>query len=252
MIAINSKEILVKARILREMYHNGLLGGEVMPEDANPSLHKNSALNYLYFTLPMALNYQRNSYTLWKSALSAFEDPETSYIFDPNYVVDISEFRLRDLLLKHKVALQPIKHCDTWMKLCQTINKHFEGDIRNLFTLCNSRVDKILVYIQINHKKEFPYLCGPKICNYWLYVISNYTDAKLIGLENLSIAPDTHVIQATAKLGLIDERQVSSNNIAAIVNEAWKDILKGTDLSLIELHTPLWLWSRNGFNEFVG
>lgn len=40
-----------------------------MPEDANPNLEKNSLENYLYFTLPMALNYQRNSYTLWKVLL---------------------------------------------------------------------------------------------------------------------------------------------------------------------------------------
>ena len=51
------------------MYLSGLLGGEIMPEDANPSLPKHSTENYLYFTLPMALNYQRNSYTLWEALM---------------------------------------------------------------------------------------------------------------------------------------------------------------------------------------
>ncbi|WP_052088452.1 hypothetical protein [Paenibacillus wynnii] len=68
------EELLFKIRLLRKMYVSGLLGGEVMPEDANPGLPKDSALNYLYFTLPMALNYQRNSYSLWSSALSAYVD----------------------------------------------------------------------------------------------------------------------------------------------------------------------------------
>ena len=45
---------------------------EVMPEDANPGLKKNSLENYLYFTLPMALNYQRNSYTLWQALYNTF------------------------------------------------------------------------------------------------------------------------------------------------------------------------------------
>lgn len=36
-----------------------------MSEDANPHLEKSSLENYLYVTLPIALNYQRNSYTLW-------------------------------------------------------------------------------------------------------------------------------------------------------------------------------------------
>lgn len=243
----NSEEILAKARRLREMYLRGLLGGEVMPEDANPGLPKNSALNYLYFTLPMALNYQRNSYFLWTSALSSYHDQETSSIFNPNYVTSIKENKLRELLLKHKLALQPNKHCATWLTLCKTITKQFDGDIRNLFICCNWNIPIILEYIQKTHKKKFPYLSGPKICNYWLYVISNYTDAKLIGKEALSIAPDTHVIQASIRLGLIEEKYLHDRNIQSIVNQAWKDVLTGTELSLIDLHTPLWLWSRNGW-----
>lgn len=38
-----------------------------MPEDENPALDKSSKENYLYFTLPMALNDQRNSYMLWNA-----------------------------------------------------------------------------------------------------------------------------------------------------------------------------------------
>ncbi len=60
---MNKEVILKKVETLMKMRAKGLLGGEVMPEDANPHLEKSSLENYLYFTLPMALNYQRNSYT---------------------------------------------------------------------------------------------------------------------------------------------------------------------------------------------
>jgi hypothetical protein len=246
------EEIVSKARILRKMYINGLLGGEIMPEDANPGLPKDSPLNYLYFTLPMALNYQRNSYSLWSSAQRSYLDQETSGIFNPQYVTSIEESKLRELLLKHKVALQPNKHCATWYTLCKTITDHFDGDIRNLFISCNWNIPTVLEYIQKTHKKEFPYLSGPKICNYWLYVIGNYTDANLTGKDALSIAPDTHVIQATIRLGLIEEKYIHDSNIQNMVNQIWKDVLTGTELSLIDFHTPLWLWSRNGFKELVG
>lgn len=63
---MNKKIILDNVDKLMAMYKNGYLGGEVMPEDANPNLRKDSLENYLYFTLPMALNYQRNSYTYGK------------------------------------------------------------------------------------------------------------------------------------------------------------------------------------------
>ena len=64
------KRILENVEELLQLYHSGALGGEIMPEDANPGLGKESKENYLYFTLPMALNYQRNSYKLWEGYIS--------------------------------------------------------------------------------------------------------------------------------------------------------------------------------------
>ena len=46
----SKKEILEKVEKLYRMWRNGELGGEVMPEDANPGLDKSSLENYLYFT----------------------------------------------------------------------------------------------------------------------------------------------------------------------------------------------------------
>lgn len=46
-----SRTSLEKAEHLMQMHEQGLLGGEVMPEDANPALDRSSAENYLYFIL---------------------------------------------------------------------------------------------------------------------------------------------------------------------------------------------------------
>ncbi|MCI9434710.1 MAG: hypothetical protein HFI86_05530 [Bacilli bacterium] len=70
---MDKKNILSKVDILIAMYKKGKLGGEVMPEDKNPGLLKNNLENYLYFTLPMALNYQRNSYILWEKDVTAID-----------------------------------------------------------------------------------------------------------------------------------------------------------------------------------
>ena len=56
----NRTEILENVNKLVYAYRTGILGGEKMPEDKNPNLDKGSKENYMYFTLPMALNYQRN------------------------------------------------------------------------------------------------------------------------------------------------------------------------------------------------
>ena len=124
----------------------------------------------------------------------------------------------------------------------------FDGDIRNLFVNTNGNIVDILRFVQVEHKKEFPYLSGNKICNYWLYVMGQYTDVKLLGREALNIAPDTHVIQATIKLGLIEENYVRTD-MQEYISELWREMLLGSGINPIDIHKYLWLWSRNGFKE---
>ena len=72
-------------------YKAGRLGGEKMPEDENPHLDPASGENYLYFTLPMALNYQRNSYRLWECANRMYTDPAGRALFDPVRVMQTDD-----------------------------------------------------------------------------------------------------------------------------------------------------------------
>jgi hypothetical protein len=97
------------------------------------------------------------------------------------------------------------------------------------------------------HKKDFPYLGGAKILNYWLYVMEQYTDAKFNNRNFITVAPDTHVIQASEKLGLITNAEAQNPNIRDELAVRWQKLLAGTDLSPIDVHTPMWLWSRSGF-----
>lgn len=99
---MDKKEILKKVDILYLMWKQGKLGGEVMPEDANPGLERKSLENYLYFTLPMALNYQRNSYTLWENALKTYNDEQTKFVFNP-------QLCLEKILKKYNMHLLNIK-----------------------------------------------------------------------------------------------------------------------------------------------
>ncbi len=244
---MEKEELLNKVEKLINLYKEGKLGGEVMPEDANPGLEKSSLENYLYFTLPMALNYQRNSYKLWESALKTYNDKETNFVFYPKECLKKTFEEVQSSLIKYKVALQKQKQTEIWLKLCSTFIELFDGDIRKLFKSQENSVDKIRKYIQIENKKKFPYLSGTKICNYWLYVIYQYTDRNYIDMENLTVAPDTHVCKATLKLGLITEEEFGKNNVQLIVIDRWKELLNGTKYNQIDIHTPLWLWSRNGF-----
>lgn len=242
------QDILEKIHKLIKLHKDGVLGGDVMPEDENPNLPKSSLENYMYFTLPMALNYQRNSYKLWEAANKSYQDKTISDIFEPNKVMQMSTDELREKLLKYKVALQPNKHIEIWQTLSKTTVNSFGSDLRNLFITNDNDVKKIKEYIG-KHKKDFPYLGGTKILNYWLYVVEQYTDMKFKNRQYISIAPDTHVIKASVKLGLINENEASKNNIREELSQKWQDLLKNENICPIDIHTPLWLWSRNGFKE---
>lgn len=246
---MNKKVILYKVDKLMAMYKNGELGGEVMPEDANPNFEKDSLENYLYFTLPMALNYQRNSYTLWESALKTYNDEGTRFVFNPKACLEKSFEEVQYALTKYKVALQKQKQTEIWLALCNTFVEMFDGDIRKLFDELDNDVDKIRNFIQKENKKKFPYLSGTKICNYWMYVIYQYTDRRYKNIECLTVAPDTHVCKSTHRLGLITDDEFNSSNVQQIVIDRWQELFKGTKYKPIDIHTQLWLWSRNGFKE---
>jgi hypothetical protein len=160
----------------------------------------------------------------------------------------MTDDELRTKLLKYKVALQPNKHIEIWRTISNTIIRDFNGDIRNLFIANDYDIKKIKDCV-LSHKKDFPYLGGSKILNYWLYVIEQYTDAKFKNRNHITVAPDTHVIQASEKLGLITTAESQNANIRDELAIRWHKLLANTDLSPIDVHTPMWLWSRSGFKQ---
>ena len=56
-------------------------------------------------------------------------------------------------------------------------------------------------------------------------------------------------IPATHKLGLITDEELNKSDVQLIVVDRWNELFKETKYNPIDIHTPLWLWSRNGFKE---
>ncbi len=158
---------------------------------------------------------------------------------------------LRKKLMRYKVAIQPNRHTAIWKTLCQTFASDFNSDVRNLFIVNHYNVAKIKEYI-LSNKKKFPYLSGTKILNYWLYVIEQYTGMSFEDRDNITVAPDTHVLQASVKMGLIREEDMQNPKIRDITSALWKEVLRDSGWCPIDIHTPLWLWSRSGFEARVG
>jgi hypothetical protein len=101
--------------------------------------------------------------------------------------------------------------------------------------------------IQISHKKGFPYLSGPKIFHYWSYILGEYCGVLLKNKDYIQIAPDTHVIKCSILLGVLTEDEALKMKRDDI-SERWRQTLEGTGLSPIDMHSPLWFWSKNSFS----
>ncbi len=89
---------------LKQAYDDGFIP-QLHQREVNPGLPKNYRLNYLYFTLPVSLNFQRSSPAMWAAALKTFEDPETNYLFYPDQVANQKFEKIQADLIKHKLAL---------------------------------------------------------------------------------------------------------------------------------------------------
>ncbi len=241
-----NKDLLKNCKTLIDAFKSGKLGQTVMPEDSSPDFSDtDKEFRIAYFTLPMALNYQRDSYKLWESALKTFNDADTRFVFDVKAVSKASEDEVRKALMKYKVALQPNKHVNTWRIIAKTIHEEW-GSFTKFFETIDSDFINLKQLVKVEHKKGFPYLSGPKIFNYWSFIISTYGKIGLNNRDQIEIAPDTHITQCSVKLGVISPEE-ATNLTKDAISERWRDLLKNSGIDPIDMHPPLWFWSRNGF-----
>jgi hypothetical protein len=231
---------VARARKVLQHYREGKIP-LLEKHEVNPGLKKGTRENYLYFTLPCSINYQRSSPATWQAALKTYEDPATRFVFFPELVMQHTIEELRAALTKHKLAIQQNSHTKIWHTICKTLHESFSDDPRQVLKAGNMSIVNTLAIIQ-DYKKGFPYLSGLKLSNYWLFILSRFTDAMFIDMHELSIIPDTHIIQASEMLGV-----VPAGATPAQVDQAWRSLLKGTGIPPSELHCAFWNWSRNGF-----
>ena len=234
-------DLLPFLRELINAYERGALGGTA--HEVHPQLPRGSRENYLYFTLAPAINFQRQSESLWRAADRTYRNPETRFVFLPEETTRGRDEYLA-ALTKYSLASFRDKHTDIWYRIALTLAEHYESNPRVLLAAYDYDVEAIREELS-RRRKDFPYLSGPKLVNYWLYILSCFTNAPLKNREAITIIPDVHVIRASVRLGVVSE----SVTDRSAVSEAWRSLLRGTPIAPVDLHAPLWRWSRMGFPE---
>jgi hypothetical protein len=183
---------------------------------------------------------------MWAAVLATYEDEATRYVFFPEKLAETPLEQIRADLVKHKLALQPNKHTLIWTTIARTLHEHYDDDPRKIIAEAGSDAGRLINLLQVVHRSWFPYLSGPKLSNYWPYILSHYTDVHFTNSQDISIIPDTHVIQSSVVLGL-----VPSGATPLYVEAAWKALLKDSGINPSIVHPVLWNWSRNRFQPAV-
>jgi len=236
---------LEKVKRLLALYEQSLIP-VLENHEVNPGLTAGSRENYLYFTLPVCINFQRSSPAMWAAALATWEDKATQYVFFPEELAVTPIEQIRADLVKHKLALQPNKHVLIWTTIAKTFHDHYQDDPRKFIEEAGADAGKLIQLLQKTYRKRFPYLSGPKLSNYWPFILSLYTDVQFTNAQEISIIPDTHVLQSSAKLGIAPIGATSLQ-----VELAWKELLKDSGINPSQIHPVLWHWSRNRFQPEV-
>lgn len=235
---------LDQIRALVTFYEQGRIP-RLKQHEVHPDLPLGSRENYLYFTLPVCINFQRNSPAMWAAALATYSDPETRYVFFPERLASTDPVKIATDLLRHKLALQPNKHVHIWTTIANAFHESYHDDPREYIAEANGDAGQLISLLQTTYRKRFPYLSGPKLANYWPYILSQYTDVQFTNQHMISIIPDTHVLQSSIKLGL-----TTATTSPKEVEAVWRELLAGSELSPVEVHPVLWNWSRNKFMPF--
>ncbi len=233
-------------------YEDGFLGDLSLPEDSAPLFVPidDDERRLVYFTLPMALNYRRGSDQLWRAAKATYDDPDTSWVFDLAMAARADREDLTDALVRHRLAAQPRRHVDNWLAISQTISTGW-GTVEELLTAADHDFVKLRELVQKRHKRGFPYLSGPKLFNYWAYVLTQRCGVGFDNADQIDIAVDTHVLKATVRLGVVTQ-DAAERSSGEEIGAAWREQLRGTGISPSELNVPLWAWSRSGFVRVDG
>lgn len=235
--------VIASCKSIITAYEAGLLGGYGPAESTAPDF-PSKELRYIYYTLPMALNYRRPSHQLWQAAKDTFLDSATRPVFDVSAVTRMGEDDLRPLLTRHSLALQPQRHTLNWSTIATAIQAF--GSVEALLKTAHYDFLEFKQLIQKTHKRSFPYLSGPKLFNFWCFILASYCEVAFTNKEHIDIAVDSHIRRSSALLGVITSEEMpilSAEHIAT----RWRKALKGSDIAPTDLNVPLWYWSRDKY-----
>jgi len=253
----------VALRLYESFHHREIFShGDDMPESTVwGDRDRRSLQHILFLTFTVAIGYVHDAHWLWRSALRALDDPETSYLFDPARLARVTDDQVLASMEEHDLIGRGGKRdAKFWRTIGTTLRGEYGGDPRVFMEDCDWDAPTILRRLrQDQHpegsgtKDDFPLLRGKKIGPLWLRIMRD--NAEITQIKNMDKVPlpvDVHTARATLTTGVI--RGTYSGTLSGLfqpIRDAWsaalQDLPAGSQpINALDIDAPLWTLSKYG------
>jgi endonuclease III len=235
----DAKAVKIGRKLLDEFYdHRGVFEKYSMPEYNLPQkLKQGSKEHALWLTYVVSIDYMVDAENLWRKSREQCElYPEC---FTPGKILEARQ-RSVEIFVKRLGARYFKNAANTWKKISEVLQEKCAGDPRNMTPepLDIAEVKKRL--------KDFPYLRGNKLSNFYIRVMGETGLFKLKNLNELDIPVDKQVARFTLYTGvlkLLSEQFVGcaqDEPLRDLIEEAWRNAAKTLDTPPWKLDEPIW------------
>ena len=229
----------IAERLFDQFYnHRGFFENYSMPEYVLPrNLEEGSKEHALFLTYVISIDYMTDADRLWKKSRGAYElHPER---FTPEEILKISP-RTVENIVKGLGARFYSNASKTWIKISKVLIDKYDGDPRNI-TREPLEVDEVK-----RRLRDFPYLRGNKLSNFYIRAMGETGLFKVKNLNELDIPVDKQVARFTIYTGvlkLLSEQFIGcaqENPMRNLIEEVWRDAAKKLDTAPWKLDEPIW------------
>lgn len=209
-----------------------------MPEYVLPrNLKEGSSEHALFLTYVISIDYMTDAVKLWKKSRGAYE--LHSDMFTPKQILKVSP-RTFENFVKKLGARYHINAAKTWIKISSILSDKYAEDPRNL-------TKEPLAIAEVKQKlKDFPYLRGSKLTNFYIRAMGETGLLKVKDFEDLDIPVDKQVARFTIYSGvlkLLTEQFVGcaqEQPLRGLIEEAWRNAAKTLGTAPWKLDEPIW------------
>ena len=234
----SGKALKIAERLLDHFYNRkGFFQGYTMPEYVLPrNLEDGTREHALFLTYVISIDYMTDAVKLWKRSRGAYElYPER---FTPEEIVKLSP-RTVQTFVKRLGARFYLNAAKTWIKISRLLLDEYDGDPRNI-------TREALEIAEIKRRlRDFPYLRGNKLSNFYLRAMGETGLFKVKNLDELDIPVDKQVARFTIYTGvlkLLSEQFIGcaqENPLRSLMEEAWRDAAKEFNVAPWKLDEPI-------------